>query len=171
MPSNLSARARLWLGTALAIAALGLAGCQAPAPAAAGRLTPPQIETLRQQGFQLTDGGWELNLSEKVLFGLDEDTISAEHRAVVQRIGTALKGAGIDRVRLDGHTDDSGSAEYNQQLSVRRAQAVARVLAESAFLPQNIEVRGLGKTRPVADNRTAAGRAENRRVAIVVTVD
>ncbi|WP_454724823.1 MULTISPECIES: OmpA family protein [Cupriavidus] len=170
MPSNLSVSARLWLGAVLGAAMLVLAACQTQATPGA-QLTASQVETLRQQGFQLTDAGWELNLSEKVLFGLDEDTISAEHRAVVLRIGMALRGAGIDRVRLDGHTDDSGSAQYNQQLSVRRAQAVARVLAESAFLPQNIEVRGLGKTRPVADNHTAAGRAENRRVAIVVTVD
>ncbi|WP_420995690.1 OmpA family protein [Cupriavidus sp. 30B13] len=147
---------------------LSLAACQATT---GGKLTAPQVETLRQQGFQLTGSGWELNLSEKVLFGLNEDTISADHQAIVQRIGMALKDAGIERVRLDGHTDDSGSAEYNQQLSVRRAQAVARVLAEKAFPPANIEVRGLGKSRPVADNRTAAGRAENRRVAIVVTVE
>jgi len=54
---------------------------------------------------------------------------------------------------------------------VRRAEAVARLLAGAGFAPESIEVRGRGKSRPVADNRTAAGRAENRRVAIVVSVD
>ncbi|MNL72720.1 Outer membrane porin F precursor [compost metagenome] len=72
---------------------------------------------------------------------------------------------------MDGHTDDAGSAEYNQSLSVRRAEAVARLLAGAGFAPENIEVRGRGKSRPVADNRTAAGRSENRRVAIVVSVE
>ena len=106
-----------------------------------------------------------------MLFGLNEDVISADRQGAVQRIGQALLGAGIDHVRLDGHTDDSGTADYNQQLSVRRAEAVAKVLATTGFQAENIQVRGLGKGKPVADNRTATGRAENRRVAIVVTIE
>ncbi|SOZ13529.1 putative outer membrane protein, ompA family (fragment) [Cupriavidus taiwanensis] len=54
---------------------------------------------------------------------------------------------------------------------MRRAEAVARLLADAGFVRDHIEVRGLGKIRPVADNRTAAGRAENRRVAIIVLVE
>ncbi|MGO4330232.1 OmpA family protein [Cupriavidus sp. 2TAF22] len=168
MSSNLSGSARRCLAAVLAAATLALGACQSTSGAG---LSVPQIETLKEQGFTQTESGWELNLSEKVLFGLNEDTIGTDHEAIVLRIGMALKSAGIGRVRLDGHTDDSGPADYNQQLSVRRAQAVARVLAVNAFAAQDIEVRGLGKSRPVADNRTAAGRAENRRVAIVVTVE
>ncbi|MFJ4289812.1 OmpA family protein [Cupriavidus sp. NPDC089707] len=160
----------VWKTWACAIAAsLLLAACQT-APVATG-LSPAQITVLQREGFALTSEGWELGLSDKVLFGFNEDLIEGERAANVQRIGRALSGAGIERLRVDGHTDDAGSAEYNQSLSVRRAEAVARLLAGAGFAPENIEVRGLGKSRPVADNRNAAGRAENRRVAIIVSVD
>jgi outer membrane protein OmpA-like peptidoglycan-associated protein len=147
--------------------AVALSGCSTPPRG----LTPEQLAVLQQEGFTLTDVGWELGLSEKVLFGFDEDAIASDRVANIQRLARRLTGVGIDHVRVDGHTDDTGTAEYNQQLSLRRAEAVARVLATAGFERGNIEVRGLGKRRPVADNRTAAGRAENRRVAIVVSVD
>ncbi|QUN27193.1 OmpA family protein [Cupriavidus sp. KK10] len=159
---------KLWVA-AIVLTGLSLAGCQT-APPATG-LSPAQVAVLKQEGFALTDEGWELGLSDKLLFGFNEDLIDAERAANVQRLGRALKGAGIERLRVDGHTDEAGSAEYNQSLSVRRAEAVARLLAGAGFAPESIEVRGRGKSRPVADNRTAAGRAENRRVAIVVSVD
>ena len=165
---NLRAAGSRGIAAAMIAITLALAACQSvPAPT----LMPAQVEALQSQGFQMTENGWELGLSEKVLFGLNEDVISADRQGAVQRIGLALLGAGIDHVRLDGHTDDSGPADYNQQLSVRRAEAVAKVLATTGFQAENIQVRGLGKSKPVADNRIATGRAENRRVAIVVTIE
>ncbi len=162
LPTRLSAT----LATLVLLLALG--ACQSVPH---GKLTPAQVGILKHEGFALTDNGWELGMPDKLLFGLNEDAINGDQVQALQRLGTTLHAAGIDRARVDGHTDDSGSAEYNQQLSVRRAQAVARILAGAGFAPENIEVRGLGKSRPVADNRTATGRSENRRVAIIVTVD
>ncbi|MGO4305354.1 OmpA family protein [Cupriavidus sp. RAF12] len=161
------------MGIAVALAlALALGGCQsAPQQPPPGKLTPAQIAVLKDEGFALTDNGWELGLSHKVLFGFDEDLITPERRGAVVRVGLALNAAGIERLRVDGHTDAAGTVAYNQQLSVRRAEAVARLLSACGFPREHIEVRGLGKSRPVSDNRTAAGRAENRRVAIIVTVD
>ena len=148
---------------------LGLAGCaSAPAP---GKLTPGQVAVLKSQGFALTDSGWELGLPHKVLFGFDEDAIAPDRQADLRRIGRLLHEAGIESLRIDGHTDDAGTAEYNQKLSLRRADAVARVLTSCGFPRDRLDMRGLGKDRPVADNQTAAGRAENRRVAIIVLVD
>lgn len=163
-----SSRWKAWLA-AIMLASLALAGCQTAPPGA--RLSPAQLAVLQHEGFSLTGEGWELGLTDKVLFGFNEDLIEGERAANVQRIGRALSGVGIERLRVNGHTDDAGSAEYNQSLSVRRAEAVAGLLADAGFARDNIEVRGLGKSRPVADNRTAAGRAENRRVAIIVSVD
>lgn len=145
-----------------------VAGC---ATAPQGRLTPAQITVLKSQGFALTDNGWELGLPDKVLFGFDDDTIAPERQASLKRMGRVLVEAGIESLRIDGHTDNAGPIEYNRLLSLRRAEAVARVLASCGFPPDHLEVRGLGKGRPVADNRTAAGRAENRRVSIIVSVD
>ena len=160
--------ANVLLAVLVAMAA-ALSGCRTTPPAQG--LTPEQVAVLRQEGFTLTDAGWELGRSEKVLFGFDEDVIPPDRIDSILRLARALVGIGIDRVRVDGHTDDIGTADYNQQLSLRRAEAVARVLVTASFERRNIEVRGMGKRRPVADNRTAVGRAENRRASIVVTVE
>lgn len=152
----------------LLVALLALTGCQTPPPKG---LTPAQIAVLKQQGFELTDEGWAFGLSGKVLFGSDVETLNAPSTEIVQRIGKALLGVGIERVRVDGHTDASGKETYNQQLSLRRAKSVAHVLAGVGMKEENVQLRGLGSSEPVASNATAAGRTENRRVSIVVIAD
>jgi outer membrane protein OmpA-like peptidoglycan-associated protein len=123
---------------------------------------------LKREGFAPTDEGWAFDLSGKVLFGSDLDSLNGQSQAIVERIGKALLGVGLQRVRVDGHADASGRATYNQQLSERRAQSVARTLIGVGMPAQNIQTRGLGSTQPVADNRSSAGRTENRRVSIIV---
>lgn len=152
----------------LLLALLALSGCQTPPPKG---LTPAQIAVLKQQGFELTDEGWAFGLSGKVLFGSDVESLNAPSTEIVQRIGKALLGVGIERVRVDGHTDASGKETYNQQLSLRRAKSVAHVLAGVGMKEENVQLRGLGSSEPVASNATAAGRTENRRVSIVVIAD
>ncbi|MEX5505475.1 OmpA family protein [Pseudomonas putida] len=152
----------LW---ALLFAVLALTGCQSAPPKG---LTPEQIAVLKREGFTPTDEGWAYDLSGKVLFGSDLDGLNGPSQAIVERIGKALLGVGIQGVRVDGHADSSGKAAYNQQLSERRAQSVTRALVGVGMQAQNIQSRGLGSSQPVADNRTSAGRTENRRVSIVV---
>nr|WP_219736031.1 MULTISPECIES: OmpA family protein [Pseudomonas] len=147
------------------LAVLALTGCQSAPPKG---LTPEQIAVLKREGFTPTDEGWAYDLSGKVLFGSDLDGLNGQSQAIVERIGKALLGVGIQGVRVDGHADSSGKAAYNQQLSERRAQSVTRALVGVGMQAQNIQSRGLGSTQPVADNRTSAGRTENRRVSIVV---
>ncbi|MWL89775.1 OmpA family protein [Cupriavidus sp. SW-Y-13] len=171
MPLRLtSSPRRRALLSIVSLTVLPLIGC-ATHESQTGKLTPVQIALLQNEGFKLTENGWELGLSEKVLFGFDEYTISSEHQAPLLRLGRLLADAGISDLQINGHTDDAGSEEYNQKLSVRRATAVARVLNSVGYSQERIHVRGFGKTMPIADNRTASGRAENRRVAIVVSVD
>nr|WP_205299748.1 OmpA family protein [Pantoea sp. Tr-811] len=150
---------------AVLLALLALGGCQSAPPKG---LTAEQIAVLKREGFAPTDEGWAFDLSGKVLFGSDLDSLNGASQAIVERIGKALLGVGIQGVRVDGHADASGKAAYNQQLSERRAQSVARALVGVGMHEQNIRTRGLGSTQPVADNRTSAGRTENRRVSIVV---
>lgn len=147
---------------------LALAGCQT---APQKGLTPAQVAVLKQQGFELTDEGWAFGLSGKVLFGSDEESLNSQSTDIAQRIGKALLGVGIERVRIDGHTDASGKETYNEQLSLRRASSVGKVLASVGMPEQNIQLRGLGSSHPVASNDTAAGKTENRRVSIVVSAD
>ena len=152
----------------LFVALLALSGCQTPPPKG---LSPAQVAVLKQQGFELTDDGWAFGLSGKVLFGSDVESLNAPSTVIVERIGKALLGVGIDRVRVDGHTDASGKESYNQQLSLRRAKSVATVLTRVGMKEENIQLRGLGSSQPVTANDTAAGRTENRRVSIVVSTD
>ncbi|APF01773.1 hypothetical protein BG030_23405 [Pseudomonas putida] len=147
------------------LAVLALSGCQTAPPKG---LTPEQIAVLKREGFTPTDEGWAYDLSGKVLFGSDLDSLNGQSQSIVERIGKALLSVGIQGVRVDGHADASGKAAYNQQLSERRAQSVTKALVGVGMQPQNIQSRGLGSTQPVADNRTSAGRTENRRVSIVV---
>lgn len=151
------------------LAALSLVGC-ATRESRHNKLTPAQVALLQSEGFKLTENGWELGLAEKVLFGVDEDVIAADREAPLLRLGRLLADAGINDLNVHGHTDDKGSAEYNQQLSVRRATAVARLLERAGYSQERIHIRGLGKSMPIADNRTALGRAENRRVSIIIEV-
>ena len=152
----------------LLVALLALGGCQTTPPKG---LSPAQVAVLKQQGFEATDDGWAFGLSGKVLFGSDVEALNPPSTVIVQRIGKALLGVGIERVRVDGHTDASGKETYNQQLSLRRAKSVATVLQSVGMKEQNIQLRGMGSSKPVAANDTVEGRTENRRVSIVVSAD
>ena len=157
-----------WFAAFLLLAVLAMSGCQTAPPKG---LTPAQIAVLKQQGFELTDDGWAFGLSGKVLFGSDVENLNPASTEIVERIGKALLGAGIQRVRVDGHTDASGSQAYNEQLSMRRAASVSKVLTAVGMREEDVQLRGLGSSKPVASNDTASGRTENRRVAIVVIAD
>ncbi|MBK5303694.1 MULTISPECIES: OmpA family protein [Gammaproteobacteria] len=152
----------------LFLALLALTGCQT---APQKGLTPAQIAVLKQQGFEMTDDGWAYGLSGKVLFGSDVESLNPASTEIVERIGKALLSVEIERVRIDGHTDASGQESYNEQLSLRRAKSVGKVLAAVGIKEENIQLRGLGSSKPVASNDTAVGRTENRRVSIVVSAD
>ncbi|WP_169516743.1 OmpA family protein [Inquilinus limosus] len=154
---------RTAIGLAVAgLLAASLAGCQSG-------LTPEQIALLKQQGFELTDNGWEFGMSSKLLFGTNEATLAAGQRESIGELAQALLSVDIHRLQVEGHTDDYGTAEYNQQLSERRAQAVADALIAAGIPAQDLQVAGMGMSAPVEDNRSAAGRRENRRVAIIVS--
>lgn len=72
------------------------------------------------------------------------------------------------RVQIEGHTDNVGSHTFNQELSRRRAEAVRQRLEKNGISPQRMSVSGMGLQRPVAENNTASGRQQNRRVEIII---
>ncbi|MGF6213102.1 outer membrane protein OmpA-like peptidoglycan-associated protein [Comamonas sp. 4034] len=148
------------------VLAVVLAACQTPPPPPVPQsgLTAQQQQVLRNQGFSEGDQGWELQMSGKLLFEFDSAEVGEAARTKVVELARALLKEGIDRLRVEGYTDDRGSAAYNLKLSLRRAQAVSDVLGEAGMPRQNIEVKGLGNALPVISGNAA----ENRRVAIVV---
>lgn len=158
----------LWALTAsIALLALTvLSGCQHAPPAAA-----PQARTLQRLGFVPADDGWQLDLGVKLLFESDSAELSAGGREGLARLAGELRSVGISRMRIDGHTDNEGSARHNAALSLRRADAVARLLVDLGWPDRALQRKGFGPDWPVAANTSAEGRAQNRRVVITVTVD
>jgi outer membrane protein OmpA-like peptidoglycan-associated protein len=71
-------------------------------------------------------------------------------------------------VLIEGHTDNVGSAQFNQNLSLKRAESVRRYLADHGVQSQRLTVSGLGFERPVASNESATGRQQNRRVEVII---
>jgi OOP family OmpA-OmpF porin len=101
-----------------------------------------------------------------VNFDFNSSVVGAESRPVLEEAAAQLKQNPDVRVQVQGHTDAIGSPEYNQGLSVRRAEAVYRYLVNLGVDPERLTVEGFGETRPIADNDTEAGRAQNRRVEL-----
>ncbi|NMG66976.1 OmpA family protein [Azoarcus indigens] len=145
-----------------------LLGCQTPPTAPAAGLEQRQIAALLRAGFTLTDEGWGLNLDGPILFDSNDDQLSERAHKALQQLTETLRSVDIDNLRVEGHADNTGSERHNQALSQRRADAVAKAIAEYGIPYDNIVRRGLGSAHPVADNASAEGRAQNRRVAIIV---
>lgn len=97
-------------------------------------------------------------------FGSGQATPDAAAEASLQALAAAVGPKA--RLRIEAYTDSQGEAAANQALSQRRADAVKGVLVAAGMSPARLQARGLGEARPIADNRTAAGRAQNRRVEI-----
>ncbi|WP_246177917.1 OmpA family protein [Pandoraea horticolens] len=144
----------------------GLAGCQTTP---VHGLTAEQVAALKAEGFKQTDEGWEFGLSDTVLFDTGKFVVREPAQQTVLRIGQTLVRVGLNEVRVYGYTDSVGTDTYNEQLSARRAEAVADVLIDAGMQRAGIQTIGAGKRNPVADNSTPAGRAQNRRVAIVIS--
>jgi outer membrane protein OmpA-like peptidoglycan-associated protein len=86
---------------------------------------------------------------------------------VLKELQAALTSTPSLRLRLIGHTDSTGTAAYNRELSLRRAQSVMDWLVRAGIDPGRLEVDGMGPDAPIADNATEAGRAQNRRVQAI----
>ena len=102
-----------------------------------------------------------------VHFATGKAEILPESRPLIGEIVTMLSKRGSLRVRIEGHTDNTGSPAANRTLSEARARSVAEALAAAGVKRDRLEPAGFGQDRPVADNRTEEGRAKNRRVEIV----
>jgi outer membrane protein OmpA-like peptidoglycan-associated protein len=103
-----------------------------------------------------------------VNFDFDKSNIRPDARPVLDEAARTLQEYGDVRIAVGGHTDSRGTDQYNQGLSVRRAQAVADYLAARGVARNRMQIDGYGESRPVATNDTDDGRAQNRRVELTV---
>jgi len=109
------------------------------------------------------DGCWVL---EEVLFDFDKYNIKPQFYYFLDEAAVVFeKNPGL-RVRIEGHTDNIGTAAYNKKLSLRRAKAVMEYLIKKGIPKESLSIEGFGFTRPIATNETEEGRALNRRVEL-----
>ncbi|MEQ8900926.1 MAG: OmpA family protein [Roseovarius sp.] len=141
--------------------------------AAIGNALDRQEAELRQQldsDVQITNTGDRLILTmpQDILFPVDSFNIRPDLRSDLFKVADSLQKYPDTTVQVVGHTDSDGDASYNQGLSERRANAVADVLMNGGVPFSRINAFGRGEDQPVASNLTAEGKAQNRRVEIVI---
>jgi outer membrane protein OmpA-like peptidoglycan-associated protein len=104
-----------------------------------------------------------------VLFDFNKYSLKPEAREKLAKISGILVAYPGLKVQVEGYTDNIGTDEYNQKLSEERADGVRDYLVAQSVPQDNVSAEGYGKTHPVADNSTNSGRAQNRRVQLVVS--
>jgi outer membrane protein OmpA-like peptidoglycan-associated protein len=148
-------------------AALAAAGASAERDQA---LIAQQEKQLKELNAKKTARGMVITLGD-VLFSTNKAQLSSGGTRNVQKLADFLKQFEQRKVLIEGYTDSTGSNDYNQMLSVRRADAVRTALIDMGISSDRISTRGYGEAFPVASNKTAAGRQQNRRVEIILSDD
>lgn len=129
----------------------------APAPAPAPTTAPVPVPTSEKVSY-----------SADAFFDFDKAVLKPAGKASLDDLVGKLKDMNLEVIIAVGHTDSVGTDAYNQKLSVRRAEAVKAYLQSKGVEANRVYTEGKGEKQPVADNKTAAGRAKNRRVEIEV---
>lgn len=144
----------------------------APAPVqTVEKKTTAQAEELNTVG-NVNRQGNVINLSyrEPIRFAHNSDVVAASSNKELNATAAVLKKYPNNKIIVKGYTDSLGDPNYNLDLSQRRAQAVADALVARGVPAANISAIGYGSQKPVATNKTAAGRAQNRRVELQIEV-
>jgi OOP family OmpA-OmpF porin len=133
----------------------------APAPAPAAAAAPAPAPAPAAVSSKVT-------YAADAFFDFDKSVIKPEGKAKLDDLVGKIKAINLEVIIAVGHTDSVGSDAYNQQLSLRRSQAVKAYLVSKGIDNTRIYTEGKGEKQPVADNKTKEGRAKNRRVEIEV---
>ncbi|MEO8525074.1 MAG: outer membrane protein OmpA [Caldimonas sp.] len=131
----------------------------APAPAAAPAAAPVVVAAPTSE---------KVTFAADAFFDFDKSVLKPEGKAKLDDLVSKMSGLNLEVIIAVGHTDSVGSDTYNQNLSVRRSEAVKGYLVSKGVEKNRVYTEGKGEKQPVADNKTAEGRAKNRRVEIEV---
>lgn len=137
-----------------------------------GRRMDKQAEELREDlegaDVERIGEGIKITFDSGLLFDIDEYQLKAATRQNLTELSETLKKYENTNILIEGHTDNTGSDSYNQNLSEQRAQSVSSFIIAQGVDAGRITTMGYGESQPVADNSTATGRAENRRVEVAI---
>ncbi len=117
-----------------------------------------------------TENGILVNMKNDILFDTNSADLKTEAVSQITQVGDILAKYADNRIRIEGHTDSSGSDALNETLSRKRADSVRTVLVSRGVREEQITVVGNGESKPIADNATKEGRAKNRRVELHIDV-
>ncbi|MDR0292464.1 MAG: OmpA family protein [Elusimicrobium sp.] len=140
-----------------------IAAAPAPAPKPA-QISSDELGTVA--AVKSTSTGQKISFNAPILFKTNSDKIETQSYGDIQKIATVLKNHPEAKTTVEGYTDNTGDPAYNVNLSQRRAQAVANQLVADGVNKANVSAKGYGAANPIADNKTAAGRLQNRRVEL-----
>lgn len=140
------------------------AAAPAPAPKAAPAPAPKPAPAPAPAPAAAT----KVTYAADAFFDFDKAVLKAEGKAKLDDLVGKVKGVNLEVIIAVGHTDSVGSDAYNQKLSVKRSDAVKAYLVSKGIEKNRVYTEGKGEKQPVADNKTSAGRAKNRRVEIEV---
>ena len=129
---------------------------------------PPDNDGCPKQKFIVVTKN-KIELKQKVHFETAKATIKPDSFAMLTEIADVLKANPQMQIRIEGHTDIRGGLKYNMRLSQNRADSVKQFLVGQGVDAARMESRGFGPTQPLGDNRTSAGREQNRRVEFIIT--
>ena len=152
--------------------ATAAAGCDgalvAPAAAPAVVVVVPVAPVVPAPAQPAPPAASKVTYAADAFFDFDKYVLKPEGKAKLDDLVGKVKGVNLEVIIAVGHTDSIGTVEYNQKLSVRRAEAVKAYLVSKGIEKNRVYTEGKGEKQPVADNRTAEGRAKNRRVEVEV---
>ncbi len=132
------------------------------------RAADAQAELARLAAVKEEARGLVITLSGSVLFASSKSELLPAAQSRLNQVAEALMATKERKLTVEGHTDSQGSSSYNQVLSQQRADAVRSYIISRGYPAEMIQAQGIGKDRPVADNGNPEGRANNRRVEIIV---
>jgi outer membrane protein OmpA-like peptidoglycan-associated protein len=157
------------LGTVIGAVVGGVTG------AVIGRQMDKQAEEMKKNipdaTIERVGEGIVIEFSNKILFGYDQSSLSADAAMNLDKLVVILKKYPDTDIEVQGHTDSKGSASYNLALSKRRAESVSGYLSDNGINLSRLTIKGFGETAPKYENSTAAGQAQNRRGEFLITAN